>query len=102
MEPSIHHNWIGLPTIITRGGTGARLTFSSEPHIRKGATTILNRGALSSDIAAYLSELKGTNLRSLKDLILYNNRFTDVEGGRPGYLPGFQQGQDGFLGSLAT
>ncbi|KAK0303170.1 hypothetical protein LTR82_017644 [Friedmanniomyces endolithicus] len=55
-----------------------------------------------NNIAAYLSELSNTNIRSLADIVQYNIDNDGTEGGTPGISPAFGSGQDGFLASLAT
>ena len=55
-----------------------------------------------NNIAAYLSELNNTNIRSLADLVQYNIDNLGSEGGAPGINPAFGSGQDGFIASLAT
>jgi amidase len=41
-------------------------------------------------------------MRSLEDLVQYNNDNIGTEGGIPNVVPAFGSGQDGFLASLAT
>lgn len=55
-----------------------------------------------NNIATYLSELSNTNIRSLADIVAYNEANVGSEGGFPGIQPAFGSGQDGFLASLAT
>ena len=55
-----------------------------------------------NNIATYLSELTNTKVRSLADIVKYNNDNVGTEGGTPGIHPAFGSGQDGFLASLAT
>ncbi|MCJ1473200.1 hypothetical protein MMC13_001851, partial [Lambiella insularis] len=55
-----------------------------------------------NNIASYLSELENTDIKSLADLVQYNNDNLGSEGGAPGINPAFGSGQDGFLASLAT
>lgn len=55
-----------------------------------------------NNIASYLSELSNTAIRSLADIVAYNNANSGTEGGLPGIQPAFGSGQDGFLASLAT
>lgn len=55
-----------------------------------------------NNIATYLSELENTKIRSLADIVAYNNDNDGSEGGTPGINPAFGSGQDGFLASLAT
>ncbi|MCJ1394763.1 hypothetical protein MMC18_007643 [Xylographa bjoerkii] len=55
-----------------------------------------------NNIAAYLSELENTNIKSLADLVQYNIDNLGSEGGLPAINPAFGSGQDGFVASLAT
>jgi len=55
-----------------------------------------------NNIATYLSELENTKIRSLADIVAYNDDNDGSEGGYPGIHPAFGSGQDGFLASLAT
>ncbi len=55
-----------------------------------------------NDIAAYLSELNNTDIRSLEDIIRFNNENSGSEGGSEGVHPAFTSGQDGFLASAKT
>lgn len=55
-----------------------------------------------NNIRDYLSELRGTRVRTLDDIIAYNDKYTAVEGGIPGTHPAFKSGQDSFLASAAT
>ncbi|MCJ1400618.1 hypothetical protein MMC11_003825 [Xylographa trunciseda] len=55
-----------------------------------------------NNIAAYLSDLENTNIKSLADLVQYNIDNLGSEGGAPGIHPAFGSGQDGFLASLST
>ncbi|KAI6910121.1 amidase family protein [Hortaea werneckii] len=57
-----------------------------------------------NNLKAYLSELENTEMRSLEDIVAYNNRNDGSEGGRPWPfgIPAFYSGQDGFLASLET
>lgn len=57
-----------------------------------------------NNIAAYLSELDNTEIRSLDDIVAYNYANDGTEGGNPWPLgiPAFYSGQDGFLASLET
>lgn len=41
-------------------------------------------------------------MKSLEDLVRYNNENIGTEGGWPDVVPAFGSGQDGFLASLAT
>ncbi|KAK5937553.1 hypothetical protein PMZ80_010173 [Knufia obscura] len=59
-----------------------------------------------NNIATYLSELNNTNIRSLSDIVRYNNENSGTEGGTP-YIEGngniaFYSGQDSFLASLES
>ena len=44
----------------------------------------------------YLSELSNTNVKTLDDVIAYNEANTGTEGARPGEHPAFPDGQDNF------
>lgn len=57
-----------------------------------------------NNIAAYLSELDNTPIRSLEDIVAFNYANDGTEGGNPWPLgvPAFYSGQDGFLASLET
>ena len=55
-----------------------------------------------NNIATYLSELSNTKIRSLADIVAYNEANYGSEGGFPAIQPAFGSGQDGFLASLAT
>ncbi|KAF4537197.1 Amidase [Lasiodiplodia theobromae] len=55
-----------------------------------------------NDIARYLADLNNTSIRTLDDIVAYNNANPGSEGGLPGVHPAFASGQDGFLASLAT
>ncbi|KAF2714912.1 glutamyl-tRNA amidotransferase subunit A [Pleomassaria siparia CBS 279.74] len=57
-----------------------------------------------NNMAAYLSELNNTKIRSLEDIVAYNYANDGSEGGNPWPLgiPAFYSGQDGFLASLET
>jgi len=57
-----------------------------------------------NNIKAYLSELKNTSIRSLEDIVAFNDAPANVasEGGDPDVSNAFASGQDGFLASLAT
>lgn len=57
-----------------------------------------------NNIKTYLSELNNTKIRSLEDIVEYNNKYTGTEGGypMPNGTPAFWSGQDGFLASLET
>lgn len=55
-----------------------------------------------SNFKQYISEVENTNIKEVDDLIAYNNEFTDVEGGTPGTVRGFADGQAGFDNALKT
>ncbi|KAJ7672265.1 amidase family protein [Mycena polygramma] len=57
-----------------------------------------------NNLAAYLSELGNTTIRSLEDLVAFNDAAGNLasEGGEPNIAAPFASGQDGFLASLAT
>ncbi|KAJ7740820.1 putative amidase [Mycena metata] len=57
-----------------------------------------------NNVAAYLSELENTTIRSLEDIVAFNDAANTVaiEGGEPDIAAAFASGQDGFLASLAT
>ncbi|KAL1897198.1 hypothetical protein Cpir12675_002454 [Ceratocystis pirilliformis] len=55
-----------------------------------------------NNLNSYLSELTNTNMRSLKDIIAYNNENPGTEGGQPGIHTAFPLGQDTFLASAET
>lgn len=55
-----------------------------------------------NDIAAYLSELNNTDIRSLEDIIQFNIDNAGSEGGLPNFHPAFISGQDGFYASVKT
>ncbi|KAK7032752.1 amidase family protein [Favolaschia claudopus] len=57
-----------------------------------------------NNIKAYLSELSNTTIRSLDDIVAFNDAPQNLasEGGEPDIAAAFASGQDGFLGSLAT
>lgn len=57
-----------------------------------------------NNIKTYLAELNNTKIRSLEDIVEYNNKYTGTEGGypMPNGTPAFWSGQDGFLASLET
>ncbi|KAJ7470783.1 amidase signature domain-containing protein [Mycena latifolia] len=57
-----------------------------------------------NNLAAYLSELGNTTIRSLEDLVAFNDAANNLasEGGEPDISAAFASGQDGFLASLAT
>ena len=55
-----------------------------------------------NDINSYLTELSNTTIRTLADIVKYNNDNAEAEGGSPGSNPAFPSGQDGLLDSLST
>ncbi|KAJ7116571.1 amidase signature domain-containing protein [Mycena epipterygia] len=57
-----------------------------------------------NNLAAYLSELGNTTIRSLEDLVAFNDAANNLasEGGEPDIAAAFASGQDGLLASLAT
>ncbi|KAL8638608.1 MAG: hypothetical protein Q9228_004258 [Teloschistes exilis] len=55
-----------------------------------------------NNIRSYLAELEGTDIRTLEDIVRYNNENDGSEGGHPGVNPAFASGQDGLPASLAT
>lgn len=57
-----------------------------------------------NNIKTYLSELNNTDIRSLEDIVAYNEANDGTEGGYewPLGTPAFYSGQDGFLASLET
>lgn len=58
-----------------------------------------------NNIAKYLSEVTNTDVKTLADIVDYNNNNDGTEGGTPylnGGIPQFWSGQDAFLESLAT
>ncbi|KAJ7215698.1 amidase signature domain-containing protein [Mycena haematopus] len=57
-----------------------------------------------NNLKAYLSELGNTTIRSLEDLVAFNDAPKNLasEGGEPDVAAAFASGQDGFLASLAT
>lgn len=46
-----------------------------------------------NEIKAYLSELSDTDIRSVEDIIKFNNEHSDQEGANPGDHPAFASGQ---------
>ncbi|CUS24967.1 LAQU0S22e01222g1_1 [Lachancea quebecensis] len=54
-----------------------------------------------NNIKTYLSELENTEIRSLEDIVKYNNRYYGTEGGIEDTHPAFQSGQDSFMESLS-
>lgn len=57
-----------------------------------------------NNINTYLSELNNTNIKSLEDIVKFNEDNDGTEGGFPNPKghPAFASGQDGFLASLET
>lgn len=57
-----------------------------------------------NNIRDYLSALVSNpnNIKSLEDIITYNTKHSDVEGGIPGTHPAWPTGQDSFEKSLAS
>ncbi|KAL8767687.1 MAG: hypothetical protein Q9209_005867 [Squamulea sp. 1 TL-2023] len=55
-----------------------------------------------NNLQAYLSELKNTTIRSVADVVQFNNDHAYAEGAQPNLNPAFASGQDGLLASLAT
>ncbi|KAL8788974.1 MAG: hypothetical protein Q9213_001383 [Squamulea squamosa] len=55
-----------------------------------------------NNLQAYLSELKNTTIRSVADIVRFNNDHAYAEGAKPNLNPAFASGQDGLLASLAT
>ncbi|PHH53724.1 putative amidase [Ceratocystis fimbriata CBS 114723] len=55
-----------------------------------------------NNIKSYLSELTNTKMRSLEDIIEYNNKNPGTEGGIPGTHPAFSSGQDSFIASAES
>ncbi|KAF7327384.1 Amidase family protein [Mycena kentingensis (nom. inval.)] len=57
-----------------------------------------------NNIKAYLSELSNTTIRSLEDIVAFNDETQNLslEGGEPDIAAAFASGQDGFLASMAT
>ena len=55
-----------------------------------------------NNLRSYLSELSNTSIRSVDDVINFNNQHPYVEGAEPGLNPAFASGQDGLLASAAT
>ena len=54
-----------------------------------------------NNIKSYLSELENTDIRTLEDIMEYNNKYYGSEGGIEGTHPAFKSGQDSFMESLA-
>ena len=48
-------------------------------------------------IKAYLSDLEGTDIKSVEDIIAYNKANTGTEGANPGDHPAFPSGQDNLI-----
>lgn len=55
-----------------------------------------------NNIKAYLAELDNTDIRSLEDIVRYNQDNSGSEGGYPSIHPAFASGQDGLEASLAS
>ncbi|KAL8725747.1 MAG: hypothetical protein Q9166_007147 [cf. Caloplaca sp. 2 TL-2023] len=56
-----------------------------------------------NNLQTYLSELGNTTIiKSVADVVRFNNEHAYVEGAFPGLNPAFVLGQDGFFASLAT
>lgn len=57
-----------------------------------------------NNFKTYASELMNTNIRTVEDIVAYNDANDGTEGGYawPLGIPAFYSGQDGFLASLAT
>jgi len=55
-----------------------------------------------NDVAKYLSELQNTTIRSVEDIIGFNDRYASLEGGFPNINPAFASGQDNLLLSALT
>lgn len=55
-----------------------------------------------NDIKRYLVELTNTQIRSLEDIVKYNNDNEGTEGGTPNVHPAFASGQDSFIASLES
>ncbi|KAL8982571.1 MAG: hypothetical protein Q9205_002962 [Flavoplaca limonia] len=55
-----------------------------------------------NNLRSYLSELSNTSIRSVDDVINFNNQHPYAEGAEPGLNPAFASGQDGLLASAAT
>ncbi|KAL8997133.1 MAG: hypothetical protein Q9169_003516 [Polycauliona sp. 2 TL-2023] len=55
-----------------------------------------------NNLQTYLKELGNTTIRSVDDVIKFNNEHPYAEGARPGLNPAFASGQDGLLASAAT
>lgn len=46
-----------------------------------------------NDINTYLSQLSGSSVKSVKDIVVYNVKNAGTEGGEPGDTPAFRSGQ---------
>lgn len=55
-----------------------------------------------NNLRTYLSELRNTTIRSVEDVVRFNNDHAYVEGAYPNLNPAFASGQDLLLASLAT
>ncbi|KAL8849123.1 MAG: hypothetical protein Q9221_005892 [Calogaya cf. arnoldii] len=55
-----------------------------------------------NNLRTYLSELRNTTVRSVEDVIRFNDEHPFAEGARPGLNPAFASGQDGLLASAET
>ncbi|KAL8940440.1 MAG: hypothetical protein Q9216_002810, partial [Gyalolechia sp. 2 TL-2023] len=55
-----------------------------------------------NNLRTYLSGLENTTIRSLEDVVRFNNEHAIAEGAFPGLNPAFASGQDLLLASLAT
>ncbi|KAL8856773.1 MAG: hypothetical protein Q9178_006610 [Gyalolechia marmorata] len=55
-----------------------------------------------NNLQTYLSELTNTTIKSVADVVRFNNDHPYVEGAEPNLNPAFASGQDGLLASLAT
>lgn len=57
-----------------------------------------------NDLKTYLAGLAANphNIKSLEDVVAYNTRYTDKEGGLPGTHPAWPKGQDNFEKSVAS
>ncbi|KAL8947504.1 MAG: hypothetical protein Q9222_006223 [Ikaeria aurantiellina] len=55
-----------------------------------------------NNLESYLSELSNTTIKSVADVVRFNNEHVFVEGAYPNVNPAFASGQDGLLASLAT
>ena len=50
----------------------------------------------------YLSTLNNTHIKSVEDIVEYNNQNKGTEGGKPGMVPAFPSGQDNLLEVAAS